>query len=139
MRPFDRSMVRKLFTAAAVVFTAPLWILVRALGQIGDADGLLLGCSQLLSLVPGRAGVYVRRGFHSMALECCAGDVHIEFATWFSHCRVHIDRGVYIGGRCTIGMVDIGENALIGSNVDIPSGRRQHYFSSDDRPVASQG
>lgn len=125
-------------TCAAVILAAPAWMWVRASSK-KTQDARLLACSEFFSLFPGLAGVYLRRGFHCMALEHCAWDVHIEFGTWFAHCAARIGERVYIGGRCTLGMVEIGPDVLIGSNVDILSGRRQHSFATSDSTISRQG
>ena len=43
-----------------------------------------------------------------------------------AHREVSIGPGVYIGTFCSLGRVTIGENVMIGSNVDILSSRYQH-------------
>jgi acetyltransferase-like isoleucine patch superfamily enzyme len=73
-----------------------------------------------------------------MSLECFAWDCTIEFGTWIAHRRVSIGRGVYIGGRCTLGMCNIGDNTLIGSNVDILAGRYTHRFDDPSKPICEQ-
>jgi len=37
-----------------------------------------------------------------------------------------------------LGTVTVGDRVLIGSNVDIPSGRRQHAFDRTDRAIGEQ-
>ena len=74
-----------------------------------------------------------------MTLNSCGKDCFIEFGTWFSHRDVDVGSKVYIGARCIIGMAEIGDNVLIGSNVDILSGKNQHEFENLDRPINEQG
>lgn len=112
------------FGAKAVVF--PLVLLWKIYFVCTGREVLFTTFSQMLSLVPGKTGVYLRKGFYCSVFEKCFDDVYIGFETVFSHPDVQIEKGVYIGSRCTIGMVDIGEGVLIGSNVDILSGRHQH-------------
>ena len=123
----------------AAVVTAPFWIPVRLAMAIGANDGCFLTCSQLLSPIPGVLGLYLRRGFYWVCLESYAWDASVGFSTWFSHPQVRIGKGVYIGGRCTLGMCEIGDGALIGSNVDVLSGRHQHRFDDASIPVQDQG
>jgi virginiamycin A acetyltransferase len=87
---------------------------------------MFAGCSQFLSLFPGRTGSYLRRAFYRRTLLACADDAHIEFGTVLAHQEVSIGPGVYIGTFCSLGKVAIGENVMIGSNVDILSSRHQH-------------
>jgi virginiamycin A acetyltransferase len=81
----------------------------------------------------------MRRGFYWMCLESCSRDCSIGCGTWITHPQVRIGKGVSIGGRCMAGMCDIGDFTLIGSNVDILSGRHQHNSHSLDVPINSQG
>jgi acetyltransferase-like isoleucine patch superfamily enzyme len=77
-----------------------------------------------------------------MSLEAFGGggeSVSIGFGTTVSHREVRIGRRVYIGHRCTIGRAVIGDDAVLGSNVDVLSGGRQHRFDDLDRPIQEQG
>jgi acetyltransferase-like isoleucine patch superfamily enzyme len=135
----SRASLRDLFVLVAVVLTAPLWLAARAQRRLGGGDSVFAGCSEALSLVPGRVGVFLRRGFYRLTLDACATDCHLGFGTTLAHPQVRIGRGVYIGNRCTLGQVDIGDDATIGSNVDILSGRHQHHFDQLGQPIQDQG
>jgi virginiamycin A acetyltransferase len=124
---------------AAVFVTAPLWAAVRVSSRITSADDCFLTCSQLLAVFPGVVGIFLRRAFYWMCLESCSIDCRIGFATWLSHPQVRIGKRVCIGGRCTVGMCEIGDNTMIGSNVDILSGRRQHNVDDAARRHSQQG
>ena len=134
-----RHGLRNVLVFVAVAITAPLWIPVRLFAPFDRGDGLFLACSEFLSLFPGLSGVFLRRGFYWMTLESFAIDCTIEFGTWLAHRRVRIERCVYIGGRCTLAMCSIGENTLIGSNVDIVAGRHTHHFGDPTKPICCQG
>jgi acetyltransferase-like isoleucine patch superfamily enzyme len=125
--------------AVAVVLTAPLWLPARLQAWLTGGEGVFAGCSEVLSLFPGLPGVYLRRGFYRMCLEACALDCHIGFGTTFAHPQARVGRGVYVGNRCTLGRVDIGDHVAIGSNVDVLSGRHQHDFDRRDVPIQEQG
>ncbi len=133
-----RNQARRLANAVALVLTSPLWLAVLAFGFHRN-QLWFLSCAQFLSLIPGLIGVYLRRGYYRMTLAQCADDAHIEFGTWFAHRQASVGKGVYIGGRCTLGMVEIGDHSLLGSNVDILSGGQQHAFADTDRPMSAQG
>jgi acetyltransferase-like isoleucine patch superfamily enzyme len=106
---------------------------------LGDGERVFTAFAELFSLVPGAAGVYARQAYYRMTLKQSAGDCHIGFGTIFSHRNVTIAEGVYIGNRCTVGMSRIERDVTIGSNVDILSGRHQHYTGWVDVPVQQQG
>jgi acetyltransferase-like isoleucine patch superfamily enzyme len=133
-----RVAFRHVLLAGAVVLTAPLWLpwylLPRAWGRV-----VFVTFSDLLSLVPGPPGVHVRRAFYYMTLEACGPDFSAGFGTTLAHPESRVGRGVYVGYRCTLGMVDLGDNVALGSNVDVLSGRHQHHFQSPDLPILEQG
>jgi virginiamycin A acetyltransferase len=131
--------VRNALVAVAVVLTLPLWLPVRIAAYLRMSDECFATCSQIVGAFPGVVGIYLRRGFCRMTLEESATDVSIGCGTWLSHPEITIGRRVYIGGRCSVGMCDIGDDVLIGSNVDILSGRRQHESNDPTVPRNVQG
>jgi len=133
-----RRFTRDLLVGFAVLLTSPLWMLAR-IGMRVRLEGPFLTCAQWLSLVPGLAGVMLRRGYYRLCLEQFATDCGVGFGTWFSHPQVRVAGGVDIGARCIPGMCEIGKNTLIGGNVDILSGRRQHHFDDPQREIRDQG
>jgi acetyltransferase-like isoleucine patch superfamily enzyme len=128
-----------MLVGVAVALTAPLWLPARLQALLTGGEGVFAGCSELIALVPGLPGVYLRRGFYRMCLEACALDCHIGFGTTVAHPQARVGRGVYVGNRCTLGKVVIEDHAALGSNVDILSGRHQHHFGRRDVPILEQG
>jgi acetyltransferase-like isoleucine patch superfamily enzyme len=97
------------------------------------------GYSQLMSLWPGASGNLLRRAFYRRTLARCSRNCHIGFGTLFATPEAEIGQHVYIGARCMIGHATIEDDVLIGSNVDILSGKNQHYFDRLDVPIRLQG
>lgn len=95
--------------------------------------------SQLLSLVPGKPGIYMRRAFYRRTLASCSSTCSIGFGTILSTPEARIGEHVYIGARCMLGLTTIGDDTLLGSNVDIMSGRNQHHIDRLDIPIRLQG
>jgi acetyltransferase-like isoleucine patch superfamily enzyme len=95
--------------------------------------------SQALSRRPGPIGNYMRAAFYRLTLPRCGADACLEFGTVLHQPTVEIGQRVYIGANCSIGACVIEDDVLIGSNVDIISGRHQHYFDHLDRPIREQG
>lgn len=110
------------------------WASVFVLG----APRVFPGWSQLLSLLPGLTGVYLRRSFYKRVLPYVGDDVWIGFATVFSSPALTIGENVYIGVGCMLGDVEIADDALIGSHVSVINGSRQHGIDRLDRPIREQ-
>lgn len=136
---FMKAVLRDAIVLAGVILLAPLWLAPWLERHLSRGDGWFAGFSELVSLVPGKPGVFVRRAFYRMTLDSCATDCHVGFGTTFAHPRVNIGKRVYIGNRCTVGLADIGDDATVGSNVEILSGRRQHHFDDEQTPIQRQG
>lgn len=123
---------------AGIIGLLPLW-LPAVIQRRRGREGWFATCSEALSLLPGKTGIYCRRSFYRMTLDECAIDVHIGFGTTLAHPNVRIDHGVYVGNRCALGMCELSAHVTIGSNVDLLSGRRQHNFDGAIAPVQLQG
>jgi acetyltransferase-like isoleucine patch superfamily enzyme len=102
-------------------------------------DGIFQGYSQLMSLWPGLSGNFLRRAFYRLTLTSCSPSCSIGFGTIFATAKVEIGHGVYIGPYGNIGHVTLGDDVLLGSNVTILSGRRQHHLERLDVPIRLQG
>jgi acetyltransferase-like isoleucine patch superfamily enzyme len=133
-----KELVREIVVFIGIILLSPLWLVVLAERRFGSKR-FFAGCSEWLSLIPGRLGIYARRSYYWVTLDECAVDVHIGFGTTLAHPQVSLGRSVYIGNRCTLGMCIIDDHATIGSNIDLLSGRRQHHFELSDVPVQEQG
>jgi acetyltransferase-like isoleucine patch superfamily enzyme len=92
-----------------------------------------------VSLIPGFVGNYFRKEYYRLTLARCAPDVCIEFGTIINQATVELGQRVYIGLRCSIGECVIEDDAIIGSNVDIISGKNQHSFDRIDTAIREQG
>jgi acetyltransferase-like isoleucine patch superfamily enzyme len=81
---------------------------------------------QLVGLVPGILGRFLRRAYYRLTLERCALDCDIGFLAWFSHRSARVGRKVYIGPQAIVGTATLGDGAMIGSRASILSGAHQH-------------
>lgn len=131
--------IAKLFVSSVItIMILPLIVVFKINYAITNKDKIFSTISQVLSLIPGKTGVYSRNAFYKYTLEKCGNDVNVGFGTIFTHYKVKIGDHVYIGARCTIGMADIGDNTMIGSNVDMLSGKRQHHRDNDGKLQGSE-
>ncbi len=88
-------------------------------------------CSQLMALLPGLPGSFLRRAFYIQTLTACSDHCHIGFGTVFSHRKSTVEDYVFIGRYALIGSVNLGEQSLIGSRVSILSGTAQHELDEN--------
>jgi acetyltransferase-like isoleucine patch superfamily enzyme len=134
-----RSVLKRTFDFVAFVVVLPFVGLYALLRALRPSDTLFQAFSQFFSHGPGLPGDYLRRAFYQSTIESCAEECSIQFGTIFSTRAVRIGHGVYIGANCNIGHCTIGDDTLLGSNVMILSGKRQHNYSRLDVPIRFQG
>ena len=134
LRVVIKRSVKWLFLTMAL----PLFGLFLSIRVLSGSDKCFTSFSQLLSLIPGKTGVYLRAAFYRLACPDTSDEISIGFLTILSHRNTSIGRGVYIGPQCNIGMCRIGENTLVGSGVHVLSGSRQHSFEDTSTPIQEQ-
>jgi len=134
-----RTIIKRSLKGLFLVAALPLFAAFLAIRALTRTDDSFTTFSQLISLVPGKTGVYFRAAFYRLACPGTSDEISIGFLTTLSHRDTSIGRGVYIGSQCNIGMCQIGENTLIGSGVHILSGSRQHEFRDSQKPIRDQG
>lgn len=117
----------------------PGYLIFLIFGFFQKKDSIFWTFSQLLSLIPGKIGCYVRKGFYQLAMSHCDSECIILFGTLFSQWDTEIGKRVYIGPNCNIGKCKIEDFCTLGSNVHILSGKNQHNFDDIDTPIQDQG
>ena len=132
-------LLKKLMQYFALLLILPLYLLLLIGEFFSENDQMFQGCSQLLSLFPGVPGNYLRQQFYCLTLAKCSDDCCIEFGTRLNQKDIEIGRRVYIGTNCCIGLCCIEDDVMLGSNVDIISGKKQHQFDRLDIPMREQG
>jgi virginiamycin A acetyltransferase len=122
-----REWMKAAARAAATVAILPQLASFKVRAALMGSNRALTGSSQLLSLIPGLPGQYLRRAFLARVLRGgCAGSAAIEFGTLFSQIDARIDDNVYIGPRCHLGHVHIERGVLLAAGVHVPSGPHTH-------------
>jgi virginiamycin A acetyltransferase len=133
-----RLVVKRLVFVCSITAAFPVYLLYRLLTLVSDKETAIQGPSQLVSLVPGRPGNYLRTGFYALTLRRCSPDVTISFGTIFSTPDCSLGSHVYIGSYCVISDCDIADDVLIGSAVHVISGKNAHGFDDPDTPLRLQ-
>ena len=134
-----RRLAKRFISYLVVAAMFPIWILYFLEVALLGRQRAFADISQLVSLFPGVAGCFVRRGFYLCTLNRCSIDSEITFGTFFPSADIEIGDYVYIGAKCIISQSSIGNDVMIGSNVSVISGRKTHNFDSIDTPMRLQG
>ena len=134
-----KQTIKRLASIIAKLVIYPLYLLLYISEFFIKTDQPFQGCSQLLSLFPGIPGNYLRLQFYRLTLAQCSDDCCIEFGTRLNQRGIELGRRVYIGTNCCIGLCRIDDDVMLGSNVDIISGKTQHHFDRLDIPMREQG
>ena len=134
MKAFAKAVLRRLSFACG----SPVILLYILHAAIAGNEKAFPGWSQLMSLVPGKLGIYLRHAFYRCALNSCEEDACISFGTIFSHPNAAVGKTAYIGNFCSIGDVQIGDDVLIASHVSIMNGCNQHGINRLDIPMREQ-
>jgi virginiamycin A acetyltransferase len=102
------------------------WIARRLAGR----DVWFASHAEGFSLLPGKAGQWIRNAYYHLTLKDCPLNCCFGFGTIFAHADTEIGKDVYIGVRCVIGTASIGDDTMLADHVQILSGRHQHKGSS---------
>lgn len=133
-REVIKCIVRGVANLAIVPLLLIHWLKVPLMG----ADRALEGSTELLSLIPGVTGQYLRRAFLAWTIEHCHSSASIGFGTVLAKAGARIDANVYIGDHCHLGLVHVERDVLIASGVHITSGARMHGTDDPTKPIKEQ-
>lgn len=115
------------FLAIAFPFALPF--------HVTNNRGVFTTTGQLLSLLPGKVGSYLRSAFYSLTLKRCGKRLYVDFGSYFSQPTAEIHDDVFISTYCIIGNAKIGNNVVVSPNSHILSGRRQHASFQKDESI----
>jgi virginiamycin A acetyltransferase len=135
LRETAKATARLVAHIAAAPFVASFTLRAALVGH----DRALLSSTQLLALVPGLTGQYIRRAFLSRTIAGCHHTAVVEYGTTFSRAGARLDERVYIGPGCHLGLVHVEANVLMASGVHVPSGANTHRIDDHVRPIREQG
>lgn len=134
MRATLKAVARYVAAVAVLPNLLSFWMRSRLVG----ADRALEGSSQLLSLIPGTAGQYLRRAFLARVLADCHPTATIGFGVLFSRTGASVGPGAYVGPRCHIGLAAIEADVLLASGVHVTSGAHTHGHADLTKPIRDQ-
>lgn len=121
-----KRLFKILFFGISLLLVSPAILLARIEQYASGSETVFALFAQLLSLVPGKPGNFLRSAYYFGALERCSWEVDIGFGSILTHRGSRVSRNVSTGSFCVIGHANIGDDVRMGSRVSIPSGKRQH-------------
>ncbi len=119
-------MIFVISVVMTAIFTVLSWLEKHTVG----GEALFSFFAQLLALIPGLPGSYLRSAYYFGTLDRCSWETHIGLGSLFTHRRSAMGTRASMGSYCIIGHAQIGEEVMMGSRVSVPSGRRQHLDDS---------
>lgn len=134
-----KAFLKNIIFILSALLISPLIVIYNLLSLIDKSEQPFATFSQLLSLLPGKTGNYLRASFYFFCMRRCEKGCVISFLSIFSQQATELESGVYIGPGCNIGLSSIKQNTLLGSGVHIISGKNQHHISDLEIPIKDQG
>lgn len=129
-----KAAMRLVAHVAATPFVLSFAVKAALIGR----DRAIQSSTQLLALVPGLSGQYLRRAFLSRTIDACHHTVVVEFGTTLSRAGARLDERVYIGPGCHLGLVHVERDVLIAAGVHIPSGSMTHGIEDVTQAIRDQ-
>ncbi len=133
-----REALKSAARGAAHVLVLPISVSFSVRAWLIGRDRALMASTQWLAMVPGLPGQYLRRAFLQHALAGCHPTVVVEWGTTLSRAGARLDRDVYIGPSCHLGLVHVERDVLIAAGVHVPSGGSTHGIDDVSIPIREQ-
>jgi acetyltransferase-like isoleucine patch superfamily enzyme len=133
-----RQALKQAARGLATVAVSPVLVSYAVRRRIFGADRALENSSHALGLIPGTGGDYLRNAFLARVLAHCARSSTVRFGTSWSQPGAKVDEHVYVGPHCSLGLVHLERDVLLGPNVHIPSGARVHGTTDPHRAIRDQ-
>jgi virginiamycin A acetyltransferase len=115
------------------------WVLgERIAKRIFGRDVWFCSHSEFLSLIPGKAGWFLRNAYLHLTLQRCPLSCCFMFGTLFTHSETEIGERVYMGAHCMVGTATIGDDTMLADHVYVLSGKHQHGISDPSKTFQDQ-
>ena len=125
-----RRFFKRLVFGLCLIVISPMVLAAWIEEKVSAGEAVFVGLNQLLALIPGLVGTYLRGAYYYCSLEKCSWQVHVGFGTIFTHRGASLGTFVSMGSYCVIGHACIGDHVMMASRISIPSGKRQHIDES---------
>jgi virginiamycin A acetyltransferase len=122
----------------ALILVLPFLLSYRLQALFIGRNRALEYASELLALLPGLSGRYLRGAFLARVLVRCHPSASVGFGTLFSQTGSILDENVYVGPRCHLGLVHLERDVLLAAGVHVTSGARLHGIEDPTQPIREQ-
>ena len=134
MNAAARRLLKSAVDGLCLGIVLPAAAMCAAEARLGPrAETVFSAWAQAFALMPGLAGVFLRRAFYRLTLDACGSSFWIGFGAIFSHRAASIGEDVYIGPYAIVGSCRLGRGCLIGSRSSILSGGSLHTLDASGR------
>ena len=133
-----RDALKGLVTTLATLVVVPRIICFHIAALLIGRDRALESATQSLSRVPGLRGQYLRRAFLPWAGVRCDPSATVCFGTTLSKPGAILERDVYVGPGCHLGLVHLERDVLLAAGVHVPSGAHIHGIDDPTIPIREQ-
>lgn len=134
-----KQLFKKGCRAVALILMAPFGLLARVGTKVG-LPFMYLSIAQLLSLIPGQTGIFIRGAYYRMTLKGFGKNTIILMGSVITKRNACIGDWCGIGTYTNIGWANIGDKAVIANSVSILSGGNMHDFSDPSKgPLETKG
>jgi len=125
-----RRFLKRLVFGTCLALVSPMILVAWIEARVTRGEAVFVFLTQLLALIPGLVGTYLRGAYYYGSLENCSWQVHVGFGSVFMNRGASVGPHVSMGAYCVIGHACIGDHVMMASRISIPSGRRQHIDES---------
>jgi len=120
-----RKLLKSLVRFTAFVLVSPFIVLNMFFRSLTFFQGV----GQLLAVIPGKVGWYLRMAFYRRTLTECSGRATMEFGSYFSHWDVVVKDDVYISAYCIVARCVLEEGVMLSAYTHVLDGGHQHGIS----------
>ncbi len=133
-----RRALKQFANLLAIVAALPLAMGYRLAIVVFCRQSCFATLAQCVSLLPGKSGIYFRRGLYRQLLPLCGSDAQVGFAVLLTSPDTALGPHCYIGPFSMLGDVSVEADVLIASHVSIINGARQHGVERCDVSICEQ-
>lgn len=132
-----KKLAKSLAMAVVFALVSPAGFGAR-LAYAATRSSIAFDCfAQAFSQVPGVLGRYTRTAFYRQALRQSSWSSQYCFGSVVTKIEARIGRNTYVGLYSSVGLAEIGDDAVLANYVSVLSGGRQHNFEDPDAPIFS--